>query len=278
MKLLPNKTFPHPVLWGNADDYVRRQFQAVRNFTVGEAGVPVLSFSFTLNEERIVGLLSDQLATYLLEVYCPITLVRRIFCTREKAGEFVLGKGDLYGRVEVNAFVVCTRDIQEYYSSNFNEEFGNASFDLLQGDVLAAAESLTWHWDTECVAPLHSVFDLVASDNIQPGMFAVDTSEDKVKIKMCPHDKDKFEQMRHSSEQKPVAMFVYFSAVAEVLRQMKDDDSDGGDTKRWYRAIEYKLGDLGKIPFTSSSDPFMLAQELLRGPFGLVLPSFDSGA
>lgn len=276
MKLLPNKTFPHPVLWGNADDYVRRTFQAVRNFTVGDGGVPVLSFNFTLNEDRIIDLLSSKQAIYVLEIYCPTTFVRRTFCTEEKSGEFTLCKGDLYRRVEANALIVCTKDIDGYSSSNFNEEFGNASFDLLQGDVLAAAETEIWHWDTDFVAPLYSVFNLVANNSIQPGMFAVDTGDDKIKIQMCPTDKDRFESMRYSSEQKPFAMFVYFSVVAEVLRQMKDDDSDGGENKKWYRAIEYKLAELERDVHSSLADPFKLAQELLHKPLGRILPSPDS--
>jgi len=125
------------------------------------------------------------------------------------------------------------------------------------------------------LAPLHSVFELVASESADAGMFAVDTTGDKVKIQMSNADKARFEQLRHSSETKSVAMFVYFSAVAEVLRQMKDVANDGGEDKRWYRAIEHKLLDLGRDIDSSSSDPFMLAQELLRRPLRLILPPSD---
>ena len=275
MKLLPNKTFPHPVLWGNADDYVRRQFQAVLNFSVGDGDVPVLSFNFTLNEEHIIRLLDNKQATYALEVYCPTTFVRRVFCTNNKAGELALCKGDLYRRVEVNAFVICTQIVDGYSSPNFNGEFEISSFDLLPGDVLAATETEIYYWDTECVAPLHSVFDLVANDTIKAGMFAVDTDDDKVKIQLHSRDKARFDNMRQSREQKPLAMFIYFSAVAEVLRQMKDIEN-GGEDKRWYRAIEHKLGEMGKDISLSSADPFMLAQELLRKPLSLILPKLDS--
>ena len=274
MKLLPNKTFPHPVLWKNADDYVRREFQVMRDFSVGKDDVPVLSFKFVINEEHIIDLLKGRLATYVIEIYCPTTCMRRVFSMSEKDGKLSLKKGELYRRVEVNAFVVCTQAIHSHSSHNFNKEFGDdASFSLVPGDVLAAADTEIYYWDTECVAPLHSVFDLVAIDSIALGMFAIDTEDDKVKIQMHPADKARFDYMRHSHESKPTAMFVYFSAVAEILRQMKDAESDGGKDKKWYRAIEHKLNEMGKS--LSSTDPFMLAQELLRHPLGLILPRPD---
>lgn len=275
MKILPNKTFPHPVLWRNADDYVRRQFQVVQDFSTSDDGCPVLEFNFTTNEERIGDLLRENLATFALEIYCSTTFLRRVFCTREKAGNLKFRKGDLYRRVEVTAFVVCTKDVKGYSSPNFNAEFGDVIFDMSPGDVLAASETKSWWWDTELAAPVHSVFQLVANDNTDAGTFAIDTTGDKVKIQMHSDDKIRFEQLRHSSETKSTAMFVYFSAVAEVLRQMKEAANDGGEDKRWYRAIEHKLRDKGKDIDSSSSDPFMLAQELLRRPLRLILPPPD---
>ena len=272
MKILPNKTFPHPVLWRNADDYVRRQFQVAQKFSTGDDGCPVLEFNFTTNEESIGNLLRENIATYALEIYCSTTFLRKVFCTREKAGAVKFCKGQLYRRVEVTAFVVCTQDIEKYSSPNFNEEFGDVAFDMSPGDVLATSETKSWWWDTEFLAPLHSVFELVTNENTGAGMFAVDTTGDKVKIYMNNADKIRFEQLRHSSETKSVAMFVYFSAVAEVLRQMKEVANDGGEDKKWYRAIEHKLRGLGRDIDSSSADPFVLAQELLRRPLQLILP------
>lgn len=275
MKILPNKTFPHPVLWRNADDYVRRQFQVAQDFSTNDDGCPVLKFDFTINEEYIDNLLRRKLATYALEIYCSTTFLRKVCCTHKKAGDLEFRKGELFRRVEVTAFVVCTKNVGKYSSSNFNEEFGSATFDLSPGDVLATSETKSWWWDTEFVAPLHSVFELVANENTDIGTFTVDTTGDKVKIQMHNDDKTQFEQLRHSSETKSTAMFVYFAAVAEVLRQMKEVASDGGEDKRWYRAIEHKLREKGKDIDSPSADPFMLAQELLRRPLRLILPTPD---
>ena len=276
MKLLPNKTFPHPVLRENADDYTRRQFQATRHFKIRE-DIPVLSFHFTINEEAINNLLKKEKAIYFLEIYCLATFVRHVFQTEKNSGEFALNKGDLYRQVEVNAFVICTKCVENYSSLNFNKEFGESpSFNLNPGDVLATTDTVFYDWDTEVVKPLTSVFDIVANDNITRSMYEVDTSGDKINIQMHSKDKERFDQMRHSSENKRLALFAYFPLVVEILRQMHDAKSDSDKDTKWYRSIEYKIGELGKN--LESSDPFILAQELLGKPLECILPKAESNA
>lgn len=273
MKILPTKTFPHPVLWGNADDYVRRQFQATLQFEVMDDYVPVLSFNFTINEEDITKLLRENNATYSVEVYCSTTCVRRTFCTNKVSDEFSLNRGDLYGRVEINAFVICTEPVNNYSSRNFNKEFGNATFDLQPGDVLAAAGTEVYFWDTELSKPLLTVFTLEANTNIDHGMFEIDTSGEKVKIQMRPEDKERFEQLRSARDTRPTALFAYLPVVVEVLQQMKDDESGEHDGKKWCRAIDYQIDKLGKK--LASSDPFKLAQELLKKPLAHLLSTIN---
>ena len=275
MKLMPNKTFPHPVLWKRADDYIRREFQATRSFSLNEEKAPVIEFEFVVNEESIRDRIKKHQAIYALEIYCPATLVRHVFNTNKNKGEFTLQKGDLYGRVEVNAFIVCTRGFK-HHSKNFNSEFGNnALFELMAGDVLATVDTDIYHWDTGFLAPIHSVIDLVANGEIEAGTYAVDTDEQKIKIQMNPRDKMLFESMRQASEHKPIAMFVYFPAIVEVLQQMKNTENGRDVDKKWYRAIEYKLREMGKD--ISEIDPFMVAQKLLRNPLKFVLPKQSRG-
>ena len=276
MKLLPNKTFPHPVLRSNSDDYCNRQFQATRQFSVKE-DVPVLSFNFTINEEEITKLLKEGKAIFSLEIYCPITFMRHVFTTNNNSGKFVLNKGNLYGQVEVNTFVICTECVKNYTSNNFNEEFKKGSlFDLLPGDVLAATDTEIYYWDTDLTAPLATVFDIVANNTIPIGTYGVDTDSDKIKIQMHPEDKNRLEWMRQSSDKRPLAMFVYFPIVVEVLRQMKEGGNDSSENTKWYRSIEYKIGELGKD--LQSSEPFNLAQELLQKPLEYILPKKESDA
>ncbi len=270
MKLLANKTFPHPVLWNQADDYVNRAFQLTRDFVISKDNIPSIAFKFTVNEESIRELIRDNKAAYALEIHCPMTLFRCVFKTQEESGKISLDKGALFADVDVNAFVVCTAEVKNHASKNFNGEFGeNASFDLQPGDVLAADGAFSYYWSTELAKPIHSVIDLVANHTVVAGQFSVDTSGDKVKIQMNPSDKSKFEAMRGNSNYKPIAMLVYLTAIIEVLQQMKIDDAESG--KRWYRVFAHHFEDKD----LSNIDPFMITQKLMRNPLGTMLTHLE---
>lgn len=271
MKILPNKTFPHPVLSKHADDYPKRQFQPTLDFAL-EGDAPVLSATFQLNEDKILSLVQGGKAAYVVEILCPTTYVRRVFSTSDDSVVCKMENRELHKQVEVNAFVACTADIKGFSSPNFNEEFGSAAFDLQAGDVLAAAPPLYYWWDTDFRAPLHSVIELVANRAVERGMIVVNTDGQKIQIMMNEDDKQRFNHMRQSADLKPYAMLVYFSALAEVLRRMMGDSED--PDKKWYRAVEYKLTGMGKR-IDKSSDPFALAQELLRKPLGFILPKLE---
>ena len=271
MKILPNKTFPHPVLSQHADDYPKRGFQPTINFSLQDDS-PVLDVHFQLNEEKILSLVENGKAAYVMEILCPATYLRRIFHTCEKSVQCKFGERELYKQVEVNAFVTCTESAEGFSSPNFNKEFGDAKFELRAGDVLAAAPPQYYWWDTSFRAPLHSVVDIVADRTVSRGMSVIDTSGQKIQIRMCESDKGRFAVMRQSKELKRYAMFVYFSAIAEVLRRMVAGGED--ESTKWYRAVEYKITAMGK-KIDQSADPYMLAQELFRKPLSFILPKME---
>ncbi|MGI9337167.1 MAG: hypothetical protein ACR2P4_01470 [Gammaproteobacteria bacterium] len=270
MKILPNKTFPHPVL-SRADDYPKREFQPTLVFSLQDE-IPVLDATFQLNEEEILSLVQKGKATYVVEILCPATYMRRVFRTCDNFMQCRFDERELYKQVEVNAFVACTAIAEEFSSPNFNEEFGATKFKLQAGDVLAAAPPQYYWWDTSFRAPLHSVVEIVADPSLSHGDMVIDTSGEKIQIRMSEGDKQRFTVMRQSKELKRYAMFVYFSAIAEVLRLM----AAGGENEnsKWYRAVEYKVAAMGK-KIDESSDSFALAQELLKKPFGLILPKLE---
>lgn len=270
MKLPPNKTFPHPVLSKNADDYKKCQFQATRDFTLGKRNQPVLSVKFELNEKLILSLIDKKKAAYIIEISCSGTHVRRVFRTFESRSlvKFELKEGELDKRVEVNAFVVCLKDIPGFRSHNMHKEFGESKFDLKPGDVLAAEQTLEGFWDVESQAPLHSVIELVVAPSVLRGRFEVDAGGETIKIQMCKEDKEKFEHIRKSREQKYYARLLYCTAVAEVIRQMAELGEDERN-KKWYRSIERKLTEKKKSLDSCLKEPMLTAQELLGNPLKL---------
>lgn len=272
MKFAENKAFPHPVLSNLSDDYIDRNFQAAFKFAVdAEARAPTLRVKCTLSDEALEEMLRSGQAEFAIETNCPQTFLRRI--DKSRASEFGIAfeRGNLHGRVELNAFVVCAARVSAFRSPKFNPEFGaNAAFNLEPGDVLAMQAPVHYWWDVEQIRPIGTIFELVESAAPKPGSFAVSWEEDKIQIRMRRDDKDRFATARRTREQKPtLLMSVYFPALMETLRVMSDSEGDHGD-KKWFQAIDYKMREKG---LELSPDKILnIAQELLGMPLNGIIP------
>ena len=273
MRFAENKAFPHPVLSKSSDDYVAREFQAAFRFAVDEeTRAPILRVKCTLSDETLEGLVLAGRAGFAIETYCSQTFLRRIDKSRAAEFQAAFAPGDLHGRVELNAFVVCDDHVSAFRSPNFNPEFGeNAAFDLKPGNVLAVQAPVCYWWDVEQIRPIGAVFALVESAAAKPGSFLVSWEEDKIQIGMRKDDKDRFAAARMTREQKPtLLMSVYFPALMETLRVMTEDSEVDHSSKKWFHAIRHKLGEKGLE--LSPDKTLSIAQELLGMPLNGIIP------
>lgn len=275
MKFVANKAFPYPVLSEYSDDYVNRAFQAALKFEVSEEGRPSLRIKCTVSDEGIAKLIKSARAEFAIEVNCSQTFLRRIKRSQEPEFQFAFEKGDLHGRVELNAFVICLDYIPKFISPNFNEEFGeNPSFHLEPGNVLAVQNPVWYWWDTEQIQPISSVFELVESNQPSADSFMVSWEEQKIQVMMRKDEKIRFEAARKNASQKPfLLMSVYFPMLMQTLQMMAEPDSNI-EEKKWFHAINYKLNEK-QIELTCDSDFLEIAQKLLGMPLKGILPSVE---
>jgi len=275
MRFVPNKAFPHPVLSDDSDDYIGRKFQAALKFAIDRTNCnPSLHVQCRLSDESLSGLVRSNKAHYVVEIYCARTLLRRITKSNKPDFEIQFERGAVDGRVEINAFVACNKQVNAFHSDNFNPEFGTgASFNLEPGDVLAVQKPIYYWWDTEQVRPIGTVFELVESEQPKPGTFSVLWDEEKIQIRVRKDAMQGIESLRRTEEKKPMLlMSVYFPTLIETLRVMADPDADDDHgEKKWFRAIQHKISEKGIS--LSDSDFLKHAQELLGLPLTGIIPS-----
>lgn len=273
MKFAENKAFPHPVLSEYSDDYIDREFQAAFRFAGNaDTGGALLSVRCSISDEVLTALVQSGQAEFVIETHCQQTLLRRICKSREADFQIPFAKGDLHGRVELNAFVVCLDDMPAFSSPNFNSEFGkDVTFRLEPGNVLAVQSPVFFWWDIEQTRPIGAVFQLVDDDSLKPGAFSVFWEEQKIQIRMRREEKRRFETARGMSDKKPtLLMSVYLPTLMETLRVMAEPSGVHED-KKWFRAIQYKLDEKGES-LSADSDFLRIAQELFGMPLVGILP------
>jgi len=261
-----NKSFPHPVLSDYNDDYAKKSFQAdpVPEWDA-DNGELTLDVTFQLSEPSLKELIAEGKAKYCLLVKCPTTFYRQVFLDRDDFTK-TIKNGELQGKVELQAYIVCTKPVKGYTSAHLNAEYDGARYNLSPGTVLALIEPTVFYLDQSPFEKLGTVFEIVEDADIQESQVAFDDEGEKVKIRMSPDDKNRFEQARAIKEKKPyLLMCVYLPVIMELLKTMASEERRIHEDKRWYRAIESKLAEKN-ISLSPNMDILKAAQELLHWP------------
>ena len=128
--------------------------------------------------------------THPLHVECDNTLFRRAddFTTPEY--QAALPATDIHHDTEVNAFVRATAPIPKYKIAGAHDDYGDATFDVRPGDILAVANGQVFD-ASQKADPLRRVGSLMVIDRPnEAGDHALryDAGADKIRILLCAAD------------------------------------------------------------------------------------------
>ena len=260
---LSQRAFPHPVV-GNADDVLEAAFQAP--IVVSHDGVNYyLSVDVQCSSSTISALIEKGDAAYVVHVECSNTLYRSVFEFTETRRELMIPGENLNATVEVNVFVRAKRDIAEYTVENSHPDYGDTSFGISAGDVLAIAEGMTFDADIDFDA-LRSVSSIMQVRQHPAGgdmPMAVDFNDEKITILLSARDFENYKIVRAA---KPLSATVVAALVLpvlmEALRTLQENHSEY-ESLRWCRCLKRRVEHVG---FDLASEPLTLAQRLLELP------------
>ena len=260
---LSRRAYPHPVV-GNADDVLEAAFQAP--MVVENDGVNYyLIVDIQCSSETISALIEKGDAAYVVHVECSNTLYRNATEFSETNKEIMIPVENLNAVVEVNVFVRAKRDFSHYTVENSHSDYGDATFSIVSGDILAVAEGMRFDADIDFDA-LRSVSSIMqiqqhSADGDKP--MAVEFNDEKITILLSSHDFENYKIVRAS---KPLSATVVATlvlpALMEALRMLQENRSEF-ENLRWCRCLERRIDQAGLTP---NSEPLLLAQEILELP------------
>jgi hypothetical protein len=133
--------FPYPVL-GRSDDYTNVDFQvAFKPDLTGEGNKQQIEikYAFDLSDQAIQAVIDGGDARFGFEIACPGTAIRTVELLDE-AGVFQLDPNVFYDRIVFSPRIFVLNPINEFQSKNFNPEFGDRTYQLEPGDILATVD------------------------------------------------------------------------------------------------------------------------------------------
>ena len=182
MRFDPGKAWPHPVLrpptYG--DDYPHAEFEVEIEVerTQGSTSVEVVA-DFELSDPDLLRLVENGAAEYVLLIKASRTHFREMISSVEQHIDRRFSGGDLSGRVEFAAFLVCRKELSNFSAEGWHSDFSGRTFDISSGSVLAEDVSKDYWVDTADEAPLGSIFGHRPRSYVPSGCWELEMAEDR---------------------------------------------------------------------------------------------------
>ena len=270
MKYFEDETFPHPVLRVRSDDYTDGAFEFAPEILQDDSGNVTIQIQYFLSEDSILDLINRDEARYATIVDCRETLMRQMVASNEAETQRVFGPGDLSGKVILSPFIIATKTIKDYRSQHFNPEYGDRTFDLQPGDILALERPVQFLVGPDYRAPISSIFKMVSVPELKDGDIRISFSGDKIEIQVSPEQKRIFDGARNmgSSQKATLIAGLYTQTLMAALDVMRRSEGEYEDLK-WYNSILSKCQERG-IQLDGDLDIFRVAHQLLHFPVQLL--------
>lgn len=280
MKIRNSRFFPYPVLSSMYDDYVGCQFEIEVKAKKGKKRL-YIDITPKLNSKTLTTMIDNEQAEVVAHFECGRTRFRTV--EKLKANETLsleFQSGDLNDNLEVIAFVVSKKDISRFQSLNneFNDEFGNASFIIDAGSILAISNQIDIPVpkDIYDLSNVNSIVSITSKqDDDNSSSISIYLTDTKIRV-LLPKDTyiDYSGIGKTENQYTPIlhTMFVFPALVyaLDTLKSLDDDKWIDVENNLWFKVIKKKVEaihgqfDKGIIEqFTS----IIIAQELIENPF-----------
>ena len=130
--------FPYPVL-GEKDDVTPLLVDDDIKFRDPVKTKTDYLFHIDLHQgnREIAELINRGCAEYICEVECRSTFFRKCFKSAGPSIDVILSRKAVRGHVDFNCYIIAKQDIPGYSNSGFHSDYGDCTFDLEKGDLLA---------------------------------------------------------------------------------------------------------------------------------------------
>jgi hypothetical protein len=261
---LSHRSFPHPVV-GNADDVPAAAFQAaitVHNDRVNYyVDVKLQSSSNTISK-----LVKKGDVVYVLHVECGNTLYRLATEFSETDREFMIPGECLNSNVELNVFAQAKKDLPKYRVEGAHEDYGDATFAVNVGDILAISEGYSFDADInfDMLRSIGSIMEIKQRDDKENAPMEIVLNYEKIRIYLSRADFENYKIIRvHQVLSASLIATIVLPALVEALMAMREDDQSDIKDTRWCRCLKRRIEYAGMSLATA---PLKLAQDLLEMP------------
>lgn len=271
---IQNRSFPYPVLRLENSDYIGCDYISEIELSDRITNI-LIEFKTRLDNEDLNKLLAEEKIEFVYRIECPKTYYREIIRTSDEHIKFNLDNNNLLEEVKIDSIIVAKKEILNFYSKDFHEDFKDTKFDFTIGNILGIGKSIIFKSDKNIndLYSVDSIFSIVRRDvDQEAGMRVGINSNEKIQVSLFKSDYNKYAILVKSPRYKSILnTMIVLPALIWVFENIKlsEEFYESNKDSRWLKSINIVLEaiDLELTPesverYTS----FELAQNLLGMP------------
>jgi hypothetical protein len=228
-------------------------------------------------------------AMYGLHVECSRTFYRAWFPQNSPEVRISLPAAQIRGKVELLAMCVANRDLPAYSITGQHADYGNTTFAITAGDVLAVAPEMEFdaYIDLDPIRRISSILDIKRSDDRSTGPAQIDFDGDHILVELAEEDYQHYVELRvNESVRGLLSANVVFPAILQAVthlgRLTPEQLQEAKDNRRWCRCLATRLEQENIQPDAEPEHLFPAVQKILKEPVrnGIndLLQQFNEGA
>lgn len=269
------KLYPYPVLAEYSDDYKSGSYEVNIDLTKEGYNIKV-HFLATLTSNSLKQLIKKGRAKYVYHMECAQTGFRKVHITDKIDDSYLLSNKEVSGKLQICPFIVAVKDLLDYSSDEFHEDYNGETFDVEAGCVMAVGRMVTADIskDFDELANTPSVFSIIRNADATCRQMLVDMSGRKIVIKLPLEDYYSYKSLSGTPQAQSILnSLTIIPALTYVLSELKtlpvQDRMENRDSL-WYKTVRKSL--LTQFDCDLESDDFNnqntleLAQKLINDP------------
>lgn len=270
-------SLPHPVL-GLGDD-VEGKYEPIPSIRLGKEKTAI-SIEHVLENPTLQEMVVKGDIAFCAELNCPQTLYRNVFISRKPNQSIEIETGFLRDKVTIKFYIIAQKDISKYKPKGANQDYGEYTFRVLKGDVLAYGSMTSFiaakSW--EKLAAISSFLVITEGDS-QEGPFKIDLNEDRITVQLSKKDYAVYKSASKPPLFGPIfhASVVIPALIFALQQMMTDEAKEQHEGKRWFDVLEFRKNNDEKIEklWNDQTNVPEIAQLLLDQPFSRTLTRLE---
>ncbi|MCI1398426.1 MAG: hypothetical protein LKG89_07005 [Lachnospiraceae bacterium] len=268
-----NRLFPYPVLCDETDDYNEETCDVVSETVEGMNDIKI-HIEFQLDNPEILDLIRQGYAEYAVHLECSTTSFRKLIRSDVSEIDYSIPKSRVNVEIAVLAMVIAKRRIENFSSSDLNEDYSGTTINFDKASILAYRNMprIYVYKNYEELAGNESLFSIVKvglpdDEEVKPLTFEL--GEERIKIMVDPKT---YEAYIHFKQKPAIAMsMLVLPALIYAIDELQASPDSFSNCKWLIKMKQYykaqKL-DFKDEVIESDKNVVEIAQEMLKSPIG----------